>query len=408
MVDTIVLYDYDTSYYYDIVNGHFLNNGFGILDEATKCLVTEERNGGYEVEIEYPMKGRRFNDLGINKVIAVKPNKYTDKQMFRIYQITKPLKGLVTIKAQHISYDMSGYPVAFPMSSSTTTPGWYPATYKEGASNIITAIKDFSKVSHNFKFIIDGYTDTTTRMYVITPTSTKSLIGGSDNSFLSLFGGELEYNNYEITIHKKRGQNRGVTIRYGKNLTDINQEEQFSNMYTGVYTYCCLSKSPEYEGDLEKYQLYDLSSLYPSGIYPITDDNGSPISGIQTRIYSYDCMSDWNDTQNSQEYHESDAYPSYEEMIELTKKLIEKEKLNKPDVSLTFSFQPLSNTTEYSQFGTVLEDVRLCDEVTVIFEQLNITVTDAVVTKIVYNVLTDKYDSIEIGEKSKLTDNFVN
>ena len=90
----------------------FQSNGLGGLSDASKCEVVEERNGSFELEMEYHISGRRYSDLKLRRIIVAKPNPYSDPQPFRIYSISKPINGLVTIKAEHISYDMSGYPVS--------------------------------------------------------------------------------------------------------------------------------------------------------------------------------------------------------------------------------------------------------------------------------------------------------
>ena len=90
---------------------NFNNNGIGGLSSALKCIVTEERNGIFELEMTYPIKGQHYNDLknGTRKIILAKPNFNDGPQPFRIYKISKPLNGIVTINAQHLCYDLSGY-----------------------------------------------------------------------------------------------------------------------------------------------------------------------------------------------------------------------------------------------------------------------------------------------------------
>lgn len=90
----------------------FTTNGLGTLSDSITCEVTEERNGEFELEMEYPVTGIRYKELQLRRIIMAKPNPYSDLQPFRIYAITKPINGIVTINAEHISYDMSGYPVS--------------------------------------------------------------------------------------------------------------------------------------------------------------------------------------------------------------------------------------------------------------------------------------------------------
>ncbi|HIW73332.1 MAG TPA: hypothetical protein H9684_03325 [Firmicutes bacterium] len=86
----------------------FADNGLGALSDAISCTVTEARNGEYELQLEYPLNGIHYGDIAIRCVVTAKPNPYDDPQPFRIYRITRPLGGRVTLYAQHISYDLSG------------------------------------------------------------------------------------------------------------------------------------------------------------------------------------------------------------------------------------------------------------------------------------------------------------
>ena len=90
----------------------FETNGLGVLADAVSCTVTEQLNGSYELAATYPVTGKRFHDLQLRGIVLAKPNPYAAAQPFRIYKITKPMRGIVTLHAHHISYDLSGIPVS--------------------------------------------------------------------------------------------------------------------------------------------------------------------------------------------------------------------------------------------------------------------------------------------------------
>lgn len=98
----------------------FDNQGYGVLSDASNAIATEELNGKYEVTFEYPMNGIHFNELVLGRIILVNPTPFAGKQPFRIYQISKPLKGIVKVSAQHLSYDLSDCPVD-PVEEFTVT-----------------------------------------------------------------------------------------------------------------------------------------------------------------------------------------------------------------------------------------------------------------------------------------------
>lgn len=342
----------------------FQTNGLGGLSEALKCEVVEERNGSFELEMEYHISGKRYSDLKLRRIIVAKPNPYSDPQPFRIYDISKPINGLVTIKAEHISYDMSGYPVG-PFSVSDVK-----AAISNAQSNAI--------VSHPFKLSTDM--SASGEFTILKPVSMRSLLGGSSESILESYGsdGEYEFDGFNVILHQNRGANRGVTIRYGKNMTDLKQEENCSNVYTAVYPFW-------YSDEWGMIELPE-KTLKTAGTYDYT------------RILPLDLSNDW---ENSYEW--DDQYPSEDEIRELAQNYIDKNNIGVPIVSLTVSFEQLSQTKEYEMMA-LLETVRLCDTINVEFPLLGVSATSKCI-KTTYNAITNKYISIELGEsQSTLSD----
>lgn len=365
MVDTMIRL-------FESTDKTFLTNGLGALPDASKCEVLEERNGSFELEMEYHISGKRYSDLELRKIIVAKPNPYDDPQPFRIYYISKPMNGLVTIKAEHISYDMAGYPV-LPFESNS-------------ARDALIKLKNNCITDCPFQFSTD--VTGTGELVIEKPVSMRELLGGSDNSILNTFGGEYEFNSYKVTLHANRGSDRGVTIRYGKNMTDLTQEENCSNVYTAVYPYFLLE-----EDDKKVLKTIDIG------------DGTVPTSGEHnfTRILPFDVSGDWK---NLYGFTTTNKSPSNEEFVELAENYIKDNKLGIPTVSMTVSFEQLSKSKEYETMS-LLETVRLCDTVTVEFPKLKVNAKSQCI-KTTYNVLTGKYISIELGEeKSNLATTIV-
>lgn len=372
MVDSlIILYDHDEE--------AFTSNGLGALPDAASCTVTEERNGGYEVEMDYPLTGSHFSDIQKRRILYVKPNPYDDPQPFRIYSITKPINGIVTVHAAHLSYDTSGSIVKlFPADAGS-------------ASAAMSYLKNFSVPSTPFTFFTNvGKSGT---MSVPKPSSIRSLLGGSDGSILDTFGGEYLFDKWNISLLESRGSNRGVTIRYGKNMTDLEQEENDTDFYTGVY--------PFWYSESEDGGLVTLSAN--DGIV------NAPGNYDFVKIMPLDLSSEdfGKETTDSEGYTTTIEKPTEAELLAAAQKYIANNKIGIPKVSLDVSFVMLAQTEEYKDFAR-LETVKLCDTVTVEFEKLGVKTT-AKCIKTVYNVLTDKYDSIELGEpKSSLAETVSN
>ena len=330
----------------DIENTY--NLGIGSLFEALSCEVTEERNGEFELVMEYPITGKWFKELRLRRIIMAEPNPYSDRQAFRIYAITKPINGIVTLNAEHISYDLSGYPVQ-PFKA-------------DGIQNALSSLVSNCAVPCPFRFSTSRLTSA--QMTVSKPASIRSLLGGMSGSLLDIYGGEYEFDNYDVKLENERGADRGVSIRYGKNLTDLKQEENCSSVYTGVYPFWY----SEQDG------LFQLSEKIVSA--PGTYDF--------TRIYPLDLSQEWVEK------------PMEEQIRSKTESYIKANNIGVPKVSLTVSFIQLAQCEEYHNYA-LLERVHLCDTVSIEFAELGVS-AKAKCIKTVYDAITRKYKSIELGE----------
>lgn len=328
----------------------FKSQGLGALVDVISCKVTEERNGSYELTMTYPLSGQHFKDLELSRIIKAVPSYKTDPEPFRIYAISKPLNGIVKVSAEHISYQLSHIPV---------TPF--------EASNVVEAmdnLKKYSAEDNPFSFWTSK--ETQAKMAFTVPTSCRALLGGVEGSILDTYKGEYEFTGYTVKLHQNRGSNKGVTIRYGKNLTDLKQEESIANTITGV---CPFWKSEETE---------EVVTLPEVSVYSKYANN---FPYKRTAVHDF-----------SASFEEK---PTVEQLRAKAENYITQSGVGVPDVSLTVSFVVLSQFEEYKDIAA-LESVNLCDTVNVIFENLGINTT-AKVVKTVYDVLLDKYDSITVG-----------
>lgn len=333
----------------------FNTNGIGVLAGAVSCKVTEELNGEYELVMQYPIDGIHYSDIKSRSLIMAKPNREDSPQPFRVYRITKPISGIVTVYAEHISYDLTGIPVK-PFTAGSAAAAML---------NLETGAATYSP----FVF----WTDKTNagELTVAVPTSTRAVLGGGTENILSVYGGELEYDRYVVRLHGQRGINRGTSIRYGKNLTSLEQDENISNTYTGVYPYYA-----DTEGNVT--QLSD----------PIVS---APGTYDYVRIMPLDLS------------REFDEAPTQAALREAAEAYIQNNKIGIPAVSLKVSFAQLAQTKEYEHLE-LLERVTLGDTVNVEFAALGVSAT-AKCVKTVYNVLTGQYESIDLGDaRANITD----
>lgn len=194
--------------------------GLGSLTDCLKAEVTESRNGQYEIVLEYAAQGIHAEEIQVNRFIFAKPNFTDSPQLFRIYKVGKTMNGRFTVYGQHISYDLSGK-IATTGDADSCADACILLTTNFAGNFTITTDKT---VSAHFEIDV--------------PSSVRSWFGGKSGSFLDVFGtGEWHYDNYNCQFLLHRGIDRGVQIRYGKNLTELSEELDMSNLVTGVVPY---------------------------------------------------------------------------------------------------------------------------------------------------------------------------
>ncbi len=316
----------------------FEDNGLGVLSDAASCLVSEQRNGGYELTMQYPVSGLHYADIGYRSLILAKPSPDGRPQPFRVYRITRPIGGLVTIFAQHISYDLSG--VAMPPFSA------------QGISGALSAIGSSAIPADNgFSF----WTDKTGTQVISStlPLSVRSLLGGIRGSILDVFGGEYEFDRFAVRLWGQRGADRGVTLRYGKNITTLEQDANCAAVYTAVYPYWTNEET---------------TVALPEKIIAV------PGTFDFTRILPLDLSSAFENPPTADQLRTSARY------------YIADNNVGVPRVSLSLSFAQLDG-----------ERPDLCDTVSVVFTAMGIS-TRAKVVKTTYDVLRGRYESVEIGD----------
>lgn len=326
----------------------FKTQGLGALSDAISCYVTEERNGEYELEMEYPVDGIHFSEIAKRCILLAIPSPYRLPQPFRIYRITKPLNGVCTIYAQHISYDLSKTPLN-PFTAANA-----PAAMNGLSAN--------AAIPSEFVFWTDKAT--VANFSVTVPSKTRSVLGGQAGSILDVYGGEYEWDNFTVRLHNQRGNDSGVVIRYGKNLTDLEQDENISNVLTGIYPYWT-----DTDGNLV---VCDPKIVNAPGTYDF--------QAVDPVDFSQDF----------------DEQPTPAQLLARAESYAQANNIGIPVVSISVSFVQLEQTEEYKDLA-LLEKCDLCDTVTVQFEKLGVN-AKAKIVKIVTDVLLESYVSVEIGD----------
>ena len=332
---------------YEATENNFKNNGIGKLSDAIVAEVEEAINGVYELFVKYPVNGAFFDQISLRSIIKAKPNTVDDSQAFRVYRITKPINGIVTIYARHLAYDLSGVAVS-------------PFTSQSGVQSALLSLQQNMEVDSPFEF-------RTTKsggveMNVSVPSSAWSLMGGTSGSLLDTYGGEWSYDNYVLTLNSRRGADNGVAIRYGKNLTDLEQDSNCANCYTGVYPYW------QFEDEIVT---LTEKIIYAEGEFDYT------------KILPLDLTERF------------ETAPTEGQLRTAAENYIENNNIGVPDVSWKVEFVALEDTEEYKGKG-FLERISLGDTVKVVFDKLGVNASARAV-KTVYNVIAERYESITLG-----------
>ena len=327
----------------------FDNNGLGRLSDALSATVYLELNGEYEATIQYPITGAHYDAIKIRSIIVLKVDPVSDPQPMRVYRITRPINGVVTIYLRHIAYDLAGI-VVEPYTASTVD-----LALQGLAGNASTTCP--------FTFWTDKAT--AARFSLATPAAIFTIMGGVEGSILDVYGGEYEYDAYTVKLHNHRGSDNGVRIKYGKNMTALTQDLDASNLYTGVYPYW---RAADESGDV---------LTLPEGIIYLSD------AFDFTHILALDLSFEFFDQ------------PTEDQLRAAAQAYIARNGLGTPSNSITVSFAQLEQSAEYKDL-TQLERVLLGDTVHVRYDDLGVNATARVVA-IEYNALLERYDAVTIG-----------
>lgn len=355
---------------YDPLETQFDSNGIGLLTDAISCIVEEERNGSFELTLQYPQEGRLADYIVEDAIIKAKPNDKDKDQLFRIYKSGKPIGGVNTYYAEHISYELNMNPVCRPRISG------------KNAQEAIAQLLEEAVIENNYT----AWSDITTRnsTQIDDVLSVRNILGGAEGSILDVWGGEYQFDNFTVKLHKSRGSDTGTTIRYGKNLISAEQERNIGDVITAIFPYCYYTPEKE-EGATEE----------PDPVFVSLPEKfiNTPNADKYARLKC--APMDFSD-----EFE--DGVIVSEEMLRKVAKAYTESGIDEPKISIKATFQNLKKTKDYENIQA-LETIGICDTVTVMIEKLGIEVK-AKIVKYSYDSIKERFDSVEIGEpKTNLT-----
>ena len=330
----------------------FINNGLGFLTDIISAKVIDELNGNYELRLEYVINGHLSEYLVEENIIKC-PVADGTKQLFRITNVSKTLK-IITIIAKHIFYDLNNNFLAdvYPQNKNGQTFGQY--------------ILDNTNFPNFFTFISDITNLKSARYVRINPT--QAIMGDIENSMVKLFGGELKRDNFTIRFLSRVGEDNGVKLLIGKNITGINISVDITEMATRVIP--------------QGYDNLLLPELYVDS--PLIENYPTPkIIKLEFNDVKYDP-------------NDENAYHTLDEAYAELRRLVNEQYslgLDKPKININVNWVELSKTEEYKQY-TNLETVRLGDTITAQILDINYT-TRVIATE--YDVIKERIVNFQIG-----------
>lgn len=359
----------------------FETYGLGEID-ATKAQVTRERNGNYTLYIEYPASGplaKVFkNDMRIKSDAGLR----TKNQTFFISRILKDSTGILKIYAKHISHLTK----TMAIRNNTVVSGTAQSALAIWASNTLGGIR------------FDTWSDidlTSKASWNIADFKTaRDVLGGVQGSILDVWGGEYEFDNTTIRLHKQLGRRSPIVLEYGRNILRAEDDQDIESAYTSVYPYATYTPETQGTGDgaVSTQQVtVELPEKYVDG----------PYMGLynERRVLIVDFSSNFKEKE----------VPTVDKLRKLAKDYAINNRLGLPKINTKIEYVDLSKTLDY-KLTQILEEAELCDIVPIYYPEIGLTSEDAKLTTIVYDVLLEQNDSVEVGVigdgfKSSMTSN---
>ena len=339
---------------------NFEHLGVSVLSDASKCRVSRERNGIYILEFDYPANGKDVDKIKEGMYIKSDAGYRTKNQRFEVSKITKT-QNEFKIYCQHISQVKTTMNAIRPDITVTSVSAM--GALRAWRDNLLDSREEFFVQS-------DISTLNSTTWKVENIENARDALGGKAGSILDVWGGEYEFDNLNITLHKSMGIDNPTIIAYGKNLLDLEQEQSILETYTSVFPF------KKYTDDNNREQLITL----PEILLDSTHLN----KFTHRRILKVDFSSDEN-------------LKTVEQLRSKAKRYIKSNNVGVPKTNLKINDQDLSKVEGI--FDTpALEQIDLCDRLKVYYDELGILNENAKVVKVIWDVILEENHEIEVGD----------
>ena len=336
---------------YEKTETAFTSNGLGRLRDCISCVVTEERNGIYECDFEYPVGGQNYELIQIGRIIGVTHEESSDIQPFDIVSFSKPIDGIVTFHCTHISYRQSYMTIAGSNINSLS-----------GAFTLLSGAKPLNPFAYQTDMTKSGFLACADGI----PRTVRQMLGGIEGSILDTYGGEYEWDKWTVKLMSSRGSIRDLTIRYGVNMLSYNDEMDASESYTSCMPYWT-------DGEQT---VYSSTTVDSGGVTPMGREQCIPLD-----------LSDKFETK-----------PTAAQLRTAAASYMSQSRPYLPAQTINVSFAQIHQMAGYEDFEDLFH-CHLCDTIKVIFPDYSTNGYFKIV-KTIWNVLGDNYDEMELGTLS--------
>ena len=339
--------------------------GLGEID-VTTGNVTRERNGLYTFYAEYPANGPLASVLEKEMKIKVDAGLRTKNQTIEISRIVKDSSGVLKIYGSHIKHKLEYMAVRHGINLS-------------GTASVALAIWANNLIG-DYRFSTWSDIDTTgsTTFTADKMTNAHLALGGVEGSILDVWGGEYEFDNLTVRLHKQLGRRAPTVLEYGRNIISAESDESIEESYTSVYPFA--TYTPESQG----------SDSTPA---PVTVT--IPGDYVDSKYISMYANRRIKVVDFSSEFKEKEI-PTPDKLRAMTLKFMEHNKIGAPKINTKIEYVDLASTLDY-QDNKIIEELEFCDIVPVYYPSIGITEDDAKVTKIVYDFVNERNESVEFG-----------
>jgi phage minor structural protein len=334
----------------------FTTNGLGRLIDATRCEITEEANGKYELEMDYPAISR-FSDYFENGYqIKAKPNDLEEYHIFEIKQTFKDtFTNSIVIYAQSRTYKLGNRQVRLVTVDN-----------RNGAE-AMRLIEQNMDEPCDIKLYSDINTASST---VFEARNVLNCIAGEQGSLLQYWGGEIKREPFKLSLLRRRGRDNVGTVRYGKDLKGLTIKFDWQSIVTKVLPFAELQSgadgtSQRIYGDAVKSEYINKYPDVYAQYVQFTEDQGVKDSSSLNKVAGK---------------YFTTLYPGSD----------------KPKVSIELEIEKLTDSEEAKEFAK-MRNYNLFDTFTVYHKFYDIDIQTKV-TGIVYDALAEKTIKITAGD----------